>query len=154
MISMKSYSILKKSYRGTYIEDLKTSNVEHTDEHNALLTSLKSLVTLLYEPFEVAVIYSLSQSTNRVRDLVDVPTLSDELGTDLDLRLAKILVKFIPIDTKQFCDNMASLRRNKSYHIRKTARLFKRNKQKKIYDDLSLLPQYHQVRPAPLDPFA
>jgi len=76
----------------SYVEDLEAGNIEHTNEHGTLHAGLQGLVTLFHDPLEEAIEHALGQSANGVIDLGDIPTLGDELSTDLDLGLAQIPV--------------------------------------------------------------
>lgn len=85
----------------TYVEDLETSNIQHTDELLTLLLGVQSLVTLLHEPLEQTIEHTLAQSTNGVGDLVLVTTLGDELVSDLDPRLQQVLVQLVAVGAHQ-----------------------------------------------------
>ena len=53
----------------SYVEDLKTSNVEHTDELNTLLTGFQSFVDTNHQPLEQTIENGLSHGTDRVKHL-------------------------------------------------------------------------------------
>jgi hypothetical protein len=93
----------------TYVENFETSNIQHTDEGDALLLGVKSFVTLLDEPFEETIEHTLAQGTDGVGDLILVTTLGDELVTDLDAGLEQVLVQVLAINTEQLGDLLTSL---------------------------------------------
>ena len=93
----------------TYVENFETGNIKYTDEVSPLKTSLKSLVTLLHEPLEDTIEHSLSQGTDGVRDLILVPTLGDELVTDLDLGLGQELVQVHTVNTEELANSLTNL---------------------------------------------
>lgn len=92
----------------TYVEDLETSNIQHTDELLTLLLRVQGLVTLLDEPLEQTIEHSLAQSSDGVGDLVLVTSLGNELVTDLDPGLQQVLVQLIAVRAHQL-GNTASL---------------------------------------------
>ena len=55
----------------TYVEDLKTGNIQYTDEGDTFLTSFQSLVDTLDQPFEETIEDGLSHGTDRVDDLFE-----------------------------------------------------------------------------------
>lgn len=86
----------------TYIEDLKTGNIQYTDEVLPLLLRVQSLVTFFHQPFEQPVEHCFRHGAHRIRDLILVTTLGDELVTDLDPWFQQVLVKIGTVATQQF----------------------------------------------------
>lgn len=93
----------------TYVEDLETSNIQHTDEVLTLLLGVQSLVTLLHQPLEQTIEHTLAQSTDRVVHLDDVTALRHELVTDLDARLQQVLVQLLHVRAEQLGDALTLL---------------------------------------------
>lgn len=101
----------------TYVEDLETGDIQHTDKVLPLLLGVQGLVTLLHQPLEQPVEHRLRHSAHGVGYLVLVTTLSDELVTDLDPWLQQVLVKIGTVAAKQLghaltllkCDAFLSL---------------------------------------------
>jgi len=85
----------------THLEDLKTSNIQYTNEVLTLLLGIQSLVTLLHQPLEQTIEHTLAEGTDRVGDLLDVTALGDELVADLDAGLQQVLVQLGGIATEQ-----------------------------------------------------
>lgn len=83
---------LKKSQKITYVKDFETSYVKDADEFSSFLAGLEGLVALLHNPLEDALKNSLGQSTHGIIHLFQVPALSDEFRSNLDLRLGKVFV--------------------------------------------------------------
>lgn len=83
------------------VEDLKTGNIEHTDEVLSLLLGVQGLVQLLHHPLEETIEHGLSEGTDRVGDLSGVSALGHKLIADLDARLAQVLVQISGIEAKQ-----------------------------------------------------
>lgn len=81
-----------------YLENLETSDVQYTNEVNALEASGKGFITLGYQPAEHTVIDSLRHGAHRVVALVNVHTLGYELSTDLDLRLGDVVVEITGVE--------------------------------------------------------
>lgn len=75
----------------------------------SLLLGVKSLVTLLNQPFEHPVEHGLRHGADGVEDLVDITTLGDELVTDLDLGLQQGVVEERRVDTQQLGDTFTIL---------------------------------------------
>ncbi|MGZ1424058.1 hypothetical protein ACXORV_09630, partial [Streptococcus thermophilus] len=91
------------------VENLKTGDIEYTDEGGTLLAGFKGLVTLVDQEPEDAIEEGLSQGTDGVVDLVHVHTLGDELVTDLDLGLAQTVVEVIDVNTEKNGNLLANL---------------------------------------------
>jgi hypothetical protein len=102
--------VIAIAFRGhnTYVENLETSNIQHTDERGTLLLGVQCLVTLLDEPFEETIEDTLAEGTDGVGDLILVTTLGDELVTDLDAGLEQVLVEILAVDTEQLGDLLTS----------------------------------------------
>lgn len=112
--------------KNTYVEDLKTGNIQYTDEGDTFLTSFQSLVDTLDQPLEKTIEDGLSHGTDGVDDLlailafsfrepfslvvhfnsylVDVTTLGDELVTDLDPGFQEVHVQLRSINTHHLGD--------------------------------------------------
>ena len=86
----------------TYIKDLKTGNIQYTDEVLPLLLRVQSLVTFFHQPFEQPVEHGFRHGAHRIRNLILVTTLRDELVTDLDPWFQQVLVKIGTVATQQF----------------------------------------------------
>ena len=54
----------------TYVEDLETSDIEHTDVGLPLVLGVEGLVTTFHQPAEHALVYGLGQSRHGVCDLM------------------------------------------------------------------------------------
>ena len=94
----------------THVENFKTSNVEHTDEMGSLQSSgIESSVAHEHKPLEQTIEETLGNGTNGVRDLVNVPSLGDELVADLDLGLAQVSVQVNAVNSEKFTDDFTSL---------------------------------------------
>lgn len=93
----------------TYVEDLETGNIKHTDEVLPLLLGIKSFVTFLDQPFEQPIKHTLAEGTNGVRDLVLVTTLGHELVSDLDAGLQQVLVQISAINAEKLSDPLTIL---------------------------------------------
>ncbi|OAD59362.1 hypothetical protein WN48_09193 [Eufriesea mexicana] len=91
----------------TYVEDLKTSNIQYTNEVLPFLLCVQGLVTLFHQPFEQPVEHGFRQGTHGVCYLVLVTTLGYELVTDLDPWFQQVLVKIGTVATKQFGDTFS-----------------------------------------------
>ena len=85
----------------TYIKNLETGDVQHTNEVVSLVLGIQSFVDSSYERAEHTVVQSLGQSVDRVQHLVFVTTLGYELVTDLDLGLQETLDQVTGIHTQQ-----------------------------------------------------
>lgn len=85
----------------TYVEDLETSNIQHTDELLTLLLGVECLVTLLHQPLEQPIEHSLAQGSDGVGDLVLVTALGNELVTDLNPGLQQVLVQLVAVSAAQ-----------------------------------------------------
>lgn len=72
------------------------------------MLGVKSIVTLLDEPFEETIEDTLAEGTDGVGDLILVTTLGDEFVTDLDAGLKQVLVKILAVNTEQFGDLFTS----------------------------------------------
>ena len=92
-----------------YLKDLKTSNVQHTDERHTLESRGKSFITLGHQPTEHTVVDSLGHGAHRVVALVNVHAFSHKLSTDLDLRLGDVLVQISAIHYHHLGDLVTSL---------------------------------------------
>lgn len=88
----------------TYLEDLETSNIQHTDEVLTLLLGVQCLVTLLHQPLEQTIEHTLAQSADGVVHLNDVTALGHELVTDLDAGLQQVLVQLLHVSAEQGSD--------------------------------------------------
>lgn len=55
--------------KNTYVEDLKTGNIQYTDEGDTFLTGFQSLVDTLDQPLEETIEDGLSHGTDGVDDL-------------------------------------------------------------------------------------
>lgn len=64
---------LLKEEDKTYVEDLESGDVEHTDEELALVLGVECLVDTLDQPLEHAVVQGLGQGSHRVHDLHTSP---------------------------------------------------------------------------------
>lgn len=84
----------------TYVEDLKTGDIQYTDEVLPLLFRVQGLVTLFDQPFEQSVEHGLGHGTHRVRYLILVTTLRHELVTDFDPWFQQVLVKIGTVASK------------------------------------------------------
>jgi len=93
-----------KLLKSVEVEDFKSSNIQDTDELDTFLTGLQSLVDTLDQPLEETIEDGLSHGTDRVRDLVDVTTLGDELVTDLDPGLHEVGVHELVFNSQQLGD--------------------------------------------------
>lgn len=93
----------------TYVEDFKAGDVEHANEHGTSQASLKCQVTLLDNPLESTVEQSLWHSTDAVVDLIDIPSLSDELSADLDLGFTQVPIELLAVYTKKLSNNFTGL---------------------------------------------
>lgn len=85
----------------TYVEDLKTGDIQHTDKVLPLLLGVQGLVTFFHQPLEQSVEHRLRHGAYGVGHLVLVTTLGDELVTDLDSRLQQVLVKIGAVAAQQ-----------------------------------------------------
>lgn len=94
----------------TYVENLETGDIQHTDKVLPLLLGVQGLVTLLHQPLEQPVEHRLRHGAYRVGYLVLVTTLGDELITDLDPRLQQVLVKVGTVATKQLSNTFTFLK--------------------------------------------
>lgn len=93
----------------TYVENLKTSNIQYTNKVLTLLFGVQGVVTLLDQEFEETIEHTLTQGTDRVGDLILVTTLCDEFSTDLDTWLKQALVQLGAIDSEQLGDFLTGL---------------------------------------------
>lgn len=102
-------------FKETYVEDLKTSNIQYTNEVLPLLFRIQGFVTLLHQPFEQPVEHGLRHGTHRVRYLVLVTTLGHELVTDFNPWFQQVLVKILTVTAKQFGDTFTLLQQRKRF---------------------------------------
>ena len=96
----------------TYIEDLKTGNIQHTDEGMTPETGFKSFITLANDKLEHTVKQSLGHGTDGVVALVNVHTLGHKFGTDFDLGLGDGHVQVIHVRAHKIRNSFSSLKGN------------------------------------------
>lgn len=96
-------------YVETYVEDLKTGNIQYTNEVLPLLFGVQCFVTLLDQPFEQPVEHGLRHGAHGVRYLIFVTTLCHEFITDFDPGFQQVLVKILAVTTQQFGDTFTFL---------------------------------------------
>jgi len=95
----------------TYVEDLKTGDIQYTNEVLPLLLGIQGLVTFFHQPLEQPVEHRLRHGTHGVGYLILVTTLGDELVTDLDPWLQQVLVKIGTVGAKQLRHALTFLKR-------------------------------------------
>ena len=76
----------------TYVEDLETGNIQHTNEELSLGLDVQCLVDTIYEPSEETIVDGLGQGADRVDDLGLILALVDILVTDLEAAMFELLV--------------------------------------------------------------
>jgi len=89
------------NYQNTYIKNLETGNVQHTNEVISLVLGFKSLVDSDDEPLEHTIVQRLGQGADGVGNLVLVTTLGHELVADLDLGLQETLLQVACVDAQE-----------------------------------------------------
>ena len=85
----------------SYLKDLESGDVQHTDVVVPLGHGVQGLVDTLDQPVEEAIEEGLGQSGDGVHHLVLVSALHDELGADLDLGLQQALQQIVGVDAQQ-----------------------------------------------------
>ena len=84
----------------THVEDLETSDVEHTNEELPLVLGVQGPVDTLDQPGEHTVVEGLGQGGHGVGHLVDVTALGHVLAADLDLWLEQTLQQITSVDAQ------------------------------------------------------
>jgi len=110
------YIFMERGSKETYVENLETSDIQHTDEVLSLLLGVQGLVTFLHQPLEQSVEHGLRHSAYGVGYLVLVTTLGHELVTDLDPWFQQVLVKIGTVTAKQLGHAITLLKREMSFH--------------------------------------
>lgn len=94
----------------THVEDLKSSNIEDTNEVLSLLLGVEGFITLPDQEFEASIKHCLCQGTHRIDTLILVTTLGDEFISDFDPWFGEVLVEIGGCNSKKSCDSFSFLR--------------------------------------------
>ncbi len=92
----------------TYSEDLKTGNIEHSNEAVFASLSVECLVDLLHKPGEHSLVKAFGESPDGVLDLLQIPALLYVLIPNTDARFDERFDQVDRVDTEQM-SNLLSL---------------------------------------------
>jgi len=116
LVCLCSYVFMERGSGKTYVKNLETGDIQHTDEVLSLLLGVQGLVTLLHQPLEQPVEHGLRHGAYGVGYLVLVTTLGHELVTDLDPWFKQVLVKIGTVAAKQLGHAVTLLKCEMSFY--------------------------------------
>ena len=84
--------------KGVELEDLKTSNIQHSNEIDFLHGGInEGPVAEVNKPEEEPIVHGPSQGSNRVETVVSILTLVDPLCANFDLGTDEVTIEELPV---------------------------------------------------------